>query len=112
MYFIEKIKSTFTGNTWYSSQPSPIRFLKHALSETEKTRYLKTLDVIIFHSMKEKDGIYWYEGIRKLQPTPWVYTIPPLHFLNGTRPPKAVMRYETVKRQVAEVKAKAGELFS
>ena len=110
-YFIEVIKSSFTGNTLYS-KPIEIAQLGDVLNRTKACKYLTTVDVIKFRWMIEKNGICWYHGIRKLQPIPWVYTIPPLHFLNGTIAPKKVFRYETVKREVVEpVKSVAGELF-
>jgi len=62
--------------------------------------------------MYNKNGIYWYTGRRKLQPIPYAYQIPPLHFLTGQKPPE--IKYETVKRKVIEpepIKAGVGQLF-
>lgn len=102
MFFIERFKSSLTGNTSYSTKPRDVKYLEKDLAETKATSFLKTVDVIIFSSYKENKGIYWYEGIRKLQPTPFKYTIPHLYFLKGTKPPRAIIRYEQVRKKVVE----------
>ena len=110
-YFIEVYHSQYTGNDIYS-RPQELSKLERTLCQTKGSRYLKTIDVLKFQWRREKNGMYWMPGLRKLQPTPWTYVIPPIHFLNGTKAPKAVIRYETVKRkavEVVKVKAVAGE---
>lgn len=111
MFFIEKYYSSFTGNTLYSP-PTDISRLERTLSETATTKFLKTKDLIKFRWMIEKNGIYWFHGLRRLQPVPYKYTVPPLYFLNEKPRPKAVIRYEqAVKRVEHPMEKVTGTLF-
>ena len=112
-YFIEVYKSSFTGNTLYSP-PTDLKNLERTLAQTAATKFLKTVDVIKFKWMIEKNGIYWFHGLRRLQPVPWIYKIPPLFFLKGESKPAFVARYEHMPvRRVQEVPVLkvAGSLF-
>jgi len=112
--YIEVYKSSFTGNILYSKRPLSECQIKQQICKTAETRDLKTIRVIKFDWHREKKGINWYPGKRRLQPVPYCYTIPPIHFLNGTVAPKKIKRMEAikvVKIHQAEVKGRVGELF-
>ena len=112
LFFIEKYYSSFTNNILYSKCAQEIKYLHYTLSATASTLSLTTRAVYKFKWMKEKNGIYWFNGLRRLQPTPWKYIIPPLHFLNGTVRPKAIIRYEApLKRKEVVYEKVAGQLF-
>ena len=109
--FIEVYKSSFTGNILYSKSPLTEEQIKKQICKTSETKYLKTIRVIKFDWFKVKKGIYWYPGKRRLQPVPYSYTIPPIHFLNGTIAPKKIFRYERPKQVHEPIKVKPGELL-
>jgi len=101
--YIEVYKSDYTGNILYSNKPQTNCQIKQQICKTAETKYLKTIRVIKFEWFKECKGVYWYPGNRRLQPIPYCYTIPPIHFLNGTVAPKKAVRYEQPKRVITPV---------
>ena len=113
MVFIEVYKSSFTGNTLYSP-PTDLKKLEVTLKDTLGSIYLKTIDIIKFRWMIEKNGIYWFHGLRRLQPVPYIYIVPELYFLKGLQKPPFVPKYEQlpVRRMVETPMLKvAGTLF-
>lgn len=113
MVFIEVYKSSFTGNTLYSP-PTDIKRLSATLADTIGSRYLKTIDIIKFRWMIEKNGIYWFHGLRRLQPIPYIYIVPELYYLKGLKKPVSVPKFEQLPVRRIEEKPMlkvAGTLF-
>ncbi len=86
MFFIEVIYSTYTHNTWYN-KPESIKLLDWTLSETSKTKHLKTVEVIFLEWVIEKNGYYWMPSIFKV---PHAYKVPPLFSLTKVKVVKRV----------------------
>ena len=95
--FIEIYKSTYTGNTLYSTPIKEANLDKH-MSETAACKFLKTIKVLKFDWCKQKNGFNWWPGKRKLYGSiPYAYTIPPLYSLNGKVAPRKPIRYEVAR---------------
>ena len=106
---IQIYQSSFSNRTSYFIRKTDER----RSDESSGSIYLKKT-VLKFKWIMEKNGIYWFNGLRKLQPTPYKYTIPPLHFLKGTVAPKRFIRYEQPFRREAKpvpILTNAGKLF-
>ena len=64
--------------------------------------------------MLEKNDIYWYLGLRRMQPIPYKYIIPPLYFLKGKIKPKekVIIKIPAKKKEQEQPYLKTeGQLF-